>query len=133
MCSKIESCDQQLKYDISSQKYIADDRALKAFEKEKDWAGTLEDFLIDTAGSYSKSWETLFFPDNFSCGDTVNVFDDICTLTEHGSNRERGQHDTSYILCHFCVLDMKKNRDHIVEYRKVNWGQDEGDNWSETH
>jgi hypothetical protein len=123
MCSKIESCDQQLKYDISSQKYIADDRALKAFEKEKDREGTLEDFLINTAGCYSESWETIFFPpDDYNCGETVNVFDDSCTLTEHWSNREEGQHDMSYFLCHFCVLDMKKNRDHIVEYRKVKWG-----------
>jgi hypothetical protein len=133
MCSKIESCDQQLKYDISSQKYIADDRALKAFEKEKDWEGTLEDFLINTAGYYSESWETIFFPSDFNCGETVNVFDDACTSTEHWSNREDGQHDMSHFLCHFCVLDMKKNRDYIVEYRKVKWGWDEGDNWSETH
>jgi len=121
MCAKIETSNQQLKYDISNQKYIADDRALKAFEKRKNREETLEDFLINTAGDYSESWETIFFPNDYNCGRSVHVYDDTCILWEHWSNREDGQHSVPEIICHFCVINMKKNMDHIIEFRKVKW------------
>ncbi len=121
MCNILDShsIEEPIKYDIMSQKYVPDDRALKAFEKEKD--GTWEDFLIGTAGTFSEKWETIFFPSDYHCGETITVFDDMCISHEHWSNREDGQHDVPSILCHFCVLDRKNNQYHIVENSKVEW------------
>ena len=138
MCNIIDSdSEEPIKYDIMSHKYVPDDRALKAFEKEKDGKGTWEDFLIGTAGTFSEHWETIFFPSDYHCGETISVYDDVCISHEHWSNREDGQHDVPSILCHLCVSELKKNNYHIVEDSKIEWSNYEtskqGDNGSETH
>ena len=71
---------------------------------------------------FDELWEIFFIPSQDNCGTTIRVYADTCTEIVHWSNREDGQHDEYYDMCHYCALKLKFNVPHIIEYNKgVNW------------
>ena len=77
--------------------------------------------------SCGELWESGLLQEYDGPPSTLSIYSDCCIQTVHWSNREEGQHDDIFVICHYCAYQLKHNNGYTytIEYQ--------GDNWSETH